>query len=425
MRMILLLFLLCTLTVGQELEALIGLALENSKVVQVSVQEVNVARLRSQAVRLDRLPSLDLTMQYRHVSEVPTLALELPAPLPSQKMDLGVYDTYESGLDLSMPLFTGFAVSNNIALAKTGLEVQELSLEQQKKNMAMSVIRLYRKIQGLYWENAGVRAARMRTLLQLEKVSSLVSQGMALPTDTLSLRLAELQFSQQELALNAAMRKMQNQLEVLVGQPVRVEFRSIPLAKLNPEARFDSTSEALQLSFRQIRLSGIKKDLIKAAYWPNLTLQLSYKYGKPGVNFIKNEWMDYAVIGLQLRWNLYRWGADAKRIQAGQADQQKAEWQHREITDQLKTGFQNALEDWQTTKQQATISARALEIARRQFAVTESQYAQGTLSSLDYNAANLDLTRAETNYNKSRIELALQLQEINYISGKPLSEWRP
>ncbi len=425
MRLILFIFLFSALAVGQDLQALIGQALQNSKAIQASGQEVSAARLRSQAARSDRLPALDISMHYRHVSEVASLELTLPAPLPSKTVDLGVYDTYETALDLSIPLFTGFALSNNITLTSAVQKAQELNLEQQKKNTAITVIRLYRKMQGLYWENAGVRAARMRIMLQMEKTSALVSQGMALPTDTLSLRLAELQFAQQELALKAAIKKMQNQLEILVGEAVKIDLRSLPVSHLKPEARFDSTAEALQLSSQQVRLSQIKVSLQESVYWPNLALQLGYRYGKPGVNFIENDWMGYGVIGLQLRWNIYRWGGDTKRVQAGRAELAKAEWQHQEVTDQLRTGFINALEDWQTTRQQAEISARALETARRQFEVIESQYEQGAVSSLDYNAANLDLTRAETSYNKSHIDLALQLQEINFLSGKPLSEWRP
>jgi outer membrane protein TolC len=66
---------------------------------------------------------------------------------------------------------------------------------------------------------------------------------------------------------------------------------------------------------------------------------------------------------------------------------------------------------------------RALRLARRKMNIIKSQYEQGMSSATDFNTANLDLTEARLNVQRWRLRLALKLNELEFISGKPISAW--
>jgi hypothetical protein len=56
--------------------------------------------------------------------------------------------------------------------------------------------------------------------------------------------------------------------------------------------------------------------------------------------------------------------------------------------------------------------------------IIESQFQQGMVSVTDFNDTNLELTEAELNHKQHLIRMALKVNEIDYISAKPISEWR-
>ncbi len=66
----------------------------------------------------------------------------------------------------------------------------------------------------------------------------------------------------------------------------------------------------------------------------------------------------------------------------------------------------------------------ALERVDWQMKRIKSLVKQGMASVTDFNEANLQLTQAELNLKRQRLLMALKRSEIEYLSGKPLNQWR-
>ena len=55
--------------------------------------------------------------------------------------------------------------------------------------------------------------------------------------------------------------------------------------------------------------------------------------------------------------------------------------------------------------------------------IVKLQYEQGVATVTDFNFANLDLTEVQLERSGLLLQIALKFNEIEYKSGKPISEW--
>lgn len=65
----------------------------------------------------------------------------------------------------------------------------------------------------------------------------------------------------------------------------------------------------------------------------------------------------------------------------------------------------------------------ALSVAQQKMKIVQSRYQQGMASATDFNEANLQLTESELNLKRHYLLMVLKLNEIDYLSGKPLNQW--
>ena len=410
---------------GQSLAQVVQIALKQNKEILARQQAVQKADLQARAAFRKTLPAIDLSASYRHVTHVARLEFPSTIPIPGfpTNISLGLYDTYESGLTLKYVLFSGFAQKNQVKLMRQQAGLAGINLEEKQKEIAFKVIGVYRKVQNKQLELQVLNSALQRIDLQMKRIKALVKQGMALSLDTLSLKLAKLNYRKQIIAVEGELATAAQQLEHLSGQKVRVQsFQQLRAPELNVMPVLQRMAPYRQLE-QQEAMQRTAVRLNQSRYLPSLAAFASYNYGKPGLDFIKGDWMAYGIWGLSLSWNLFSWNADRLTEQAARAQVKQIQWQKEAVKEQLQTRFDNALQEWQTLKEQEKVVKIALQVARQKMKMIASRYKQGMASVTDFNEANLQLTEAELNLKRHYLLMALKRNEIDYLSGKPLNQW--
>ncbi|MHB2150562.1 TolC family protein [Calditrichota bacterium LG25] len=410
---------------AQSLEQAIKIALAQNKELKAQTQALKKRQLEARAAFRQTLPSLDFGASYRHVTHVAQIdfpALPTLPGLPSA-VRLGRYDTYETSLTIKYVLFSGFAHKNRVRLMSQKSELEHITLEEKEKEIAFRVIAAYRNAQEKQLEMEAIKAAMERVAWQMKRTKSLIKQGMALGLDSLSLKLARLNYRKQLIAAQGALAIAEEQLKKLTGQKITIQsFSEPPEVRLNvmPVVKLTGPYRLLDQQ-QQMQSTAVK--ISRARYFPALAAFASYSYGRPGLDMIKGEWMDYGIWGVSLSWNLFSWNADRLNEQAARARFKQLDWQKQAVEDQLQTRFDRALREWQTLKEQQDVVQAALKVARQKMKVVAARYAQGMASVTDFNQANLQLTEAQLNVKRHALLMTLKRSEIDYLSGKPLTQW--
>lgn len=408
----------------QSLRETIDLALEANPMIAAGRSQVEESRLDAKSISRSTLPQIEFGASYRHVSDVAQLKLPQFTPqVPMMNVNLGVYDTYETGLTANYLVFSGFAQKNLLAMKNQTIELNSQQLTKTEKSIVLEVIIKYRQVQSYQLEVEALNAARQRIDLQSERIKALVNQGMALSLDTLSLTLSKLNNDQKIIAAQADLETAKQELMALVGKEIVVN-KEITVNEDDIISLFDAEMNS-DLQLLNIRKGIIQSNqaITKAGYYPKIGLFAGVKYAKPGVNFIENDWMTYGVWGVNLNWNIFKWGADYLKSQSQKAAMNAIEFQYQNLTNQLKTKYDAAIREYKALRKQNMVALSARDLAKRKMEIIQSRYNEGMSSVTEFNDANLELTDAEINLQRQSILLAIKISEIDFLSGKSINQW--
>ncbi len=410
---------------AQSLAEAVQIALQNNPQIQAAVHQMKRSEMEASAAFRRTLPAVNFDASYRHVTDVPELKLDLGGniPITMPPVHLGAYDSYESGVSARYVLFSGFAQKNQVALKRRQARISKTQLSKIKKEIAFRSIAAYRQAQEAMLEIEALTSARKRIEAQLQRLDIFLEQGMTLALDTLSLSLSRLHYEQKLIVARANLQTVRQQLNTLAGKSIEISAADTSRLSELPQQLLPEQIEDLRNLQLQKEMARNSLALRKAAYFPTVAVQAAYKYGKPGLDMIKNEWMAYGVFGVSLHWNIFGWNADKLHVQAARESMRQIDYSRRALSDQIRQRFDKSLREYESLRAQGRVLQRALRLARRKMNIIKSQYEQGMSSATDFNTANLDLTEARLNVQRWRLRLALKLNELEFISGKPISAW--
>ena len=413
---------------AQSLRAVLDMALANNPSIRSVGEEVNQAEAEAASFQKKTLPTLDFNASYKYVTDVPVLdfAKELPPILsgfPVQTM--GVYNNYDFGLTLNYVLFAGFAEKNAGKIRMRQYDLAGSKLKKTKKEIALQVIAAYRSAQSFQLEIESLQAGKQRVNNQLKRVRSAVRQGMALALDTLSLSLARMEYEQKIIDAEGRMQNALQQLKNLTASERPILVESFTLSAVSTGIPDLSLQQQLDIQMLQLqrRMLELDSDIQRSGFYPKVALYASVHYGLPGLDFIQKEWMMFGVAGVGLQWNLFRWGGDSKAVEARSAAVRKINFQRQAAEEQIRLRYDQAIRDFKTLQDQSDVLTKSVQLARQKMNITKSRFEQGEASVTDYNNANLQLTEMELNRKRHLIRMLIKINEIEYISGKAISDW--
>lgn len=414
-------FMLTEIARAESLQEAVQLALRNNPFINAQKEELVRWDLQSQAVWRSTLPKVDFDASYRHVTDV--AEIQMPIPPAGKTVRLGAFDSYETGVTASYVLFSGFAHKNNVRLSEQQVALNRSLLGKSEKDIAFQTIAAYHQVQNAQLELASLQSAQKRALLQFDRVKSLERQGMALALDTLSLALSKLNYEQKIIAAQAALETAQQQLTNLTGVELNVEEVSPdePIGKLS-ELSLEQIEDIKNIRLQE-KIASLNRSLVQANYYPKVALQASMKYGRPGLDMVKNDWMLYGVWGVGISWNLFSFGSDHLQAQAQEAAVRRTQFQRQAVGDQFQTRYDNARRELNALQEQLRVIRTALRVAQDKMKIIDSQYRQGMATVNDFNDTNLELAEAEINHLRQLIRLAIKINEIDYLSGQPINDW--
>ena len=124
---------------SQSLKETIDLALKANPVIAADKSQVEESRLDAKSTSRSTLPQIEFDASYRHVSGVAQLEFPQASPLAGMNVNLGVYDTYETGVTANYLLFSGFAQKNLITIKNQTFELNNQQLTKTEKSIALEV----------------------------------------------------------------------------------------------------------------------------------------------------------------------------------------------------------------------------------------------------------------------------------------------
>ena len=250
----------------------------------------------------------------------------------------------------------------------------------------------------------------------LQHTNNMFKAGVAEETDVDQLRVALSQLQNSQKAVERAIQLSYNMLKFQLGVAPDVKVRLTEnvesiLAKIDPVSTlgrdFDITRNiGYSMTESQIRLSQTQLGIQNWAYSPTVTG--FYSYTKKIITTAFDLTPEH-LAGFTVSVPIFSSGMRRARVSQSKIDLDIAQRNQEMVKEQLETqhsqlvfNYQNALENYNTQKENMTIAGRV-------YANIQNKYKQGLVSSLDLTQASSNLLTAENNYLSSVLTL-LQAQ---------------
>jgi outer membrane protein TolC len=343
------------------------------------------------------LPQLQFQAQASYQSETSGIDLSFPGiNIPRLSKD-----QYKMQADISQMLYDGGSSSalRKIQSQKSDLEKNVVSNEIDA--IAETAIQIYYAI-----AEAEQRMKQTALTIQdleagIQRAKVAIDAGVMLASEGDHLRAELLKLTALYEEIGVSVKAGYEAITLLTGKKVeklQLEEAQLPDTTLNSRAPF-----LLQFDLQK-SLAQANGKLESTSILPKLTLFAQAGYGKPGLNFLKNEFEPYYIAGMRLSWQLSAFYTYHNQQQLTQLSMAKTEARKTELGNRKMIKNRQLYNDWDRLIKSTTRDEEMVALREKILSTAEVQLANGNITAAEYLVKLNDVAEARINKELNNIK---------------------
>ena len=392
------------------LEQLQQLAKDNYPLLKQKDLYGNIAGNKVKQLSTNFLPQLAMTGQATYQSEVTEIALP----------GLGAFkqkaDQYALGMELKENLFDYGMVKTQkqIEMASNGIQGQQIDVEMIKLKERINA--LYANIY-LQKENKKINLLRIDELdAKRKKMQSAVNNGAALESNFLVLESEFLTTQQKIEEINSNLIVWFKTLTLLTNKEMDTTTtlteadRNKPVQStiIRPEYRlYELQSTSLKLRENMVDKNNLPKFAVFARGY----------YGRPGFNFLNNDFRPYGLVGASLSWNISGYYTSGREKTNYRINNDLINNQKQLFDLNLQSTLIQQREDISRLEKMIRMDGKIVDAKTSIRKASSSQLDNGIITSSDYIVDLNAETQARFNLKLHEIQLIMAKESYNTTLG--------
>ncbi len=389
------------------------------KILQQAAAEVQIQRSAF-------LPVLSFSAGFQHVSEIAEIELPFRVPGAPSTIEAGVHDRYDVAVSVQQPLFTGFRTRNLVNAARQQRFAQEIQKEITLNELRYQIGVVFYQLQLNLRQQEALAAGILRAENQLQVTRNRFLAGQTAAFDTLEAANRKLQLESQQQQLRNFYQVLLSRFRFLLNTPEPVDVAPVSAEDIGITLPDPAQSRQFALAHRpEVRqIAAVQAaqryriGVVRSQFYPQIFAEASYHYARPGVNFFRNEWMDYYTVGVGLQWSLWNWGKHRRQVEQARVESQKLSLQEQQLVNRIAQQVTEAVEHLKATREQLVFQQQLVVQERERYRIARSAFEQGLATSLDMRNAETALTQTELLLQQRRIEWLQQKLQLDLAMGQ-------
>lgn len=377
------------------------MAYENYPTAQNIELQKKITELNVKVAHTAYYPDVELGGKASYQSEVTDFSIPGGAGPPAVSKD-----QYEASLNITHNIYSGGAVGIRKELERARGQQQVHSTEVELHQIRSQVDQVYFGIL-LSRQQRGINKVLIDDLQQrLSAVRSQVKNGILLPSQEHILQAELIKAQQDSAEIQSNIKAGYQVLSKLTGMEldtgtnlrlpeVRMDFRSMQPARPEYEM-FQSTEQTLQ---EQVQLIESQKK-------PRVSAFGTAAYGRPGLNFLDDDFHDYYIVGMRVQWNIQDFLTADIEQQALEIEQQKVTQKEQAFTRQLQASLNRLDERIASIRENIERDKQIIELREQVVEETASQLDNGVITATEYVTELTQANRARLSLAMNRVQLA-------------------
>jgi len=409
------------------IEASIQMALDRNPNIKIAQEKVSDARQSFYQAIGSALPSVSL--QGTRIMDEKVQVIPNPFPIPGgpSTLELDFTMDYQYDVRVTQPLFTGGKIALGTLMANKGVEMVRSQYAQEKNQLSYNVIQAYL---GLLVTKKFLAVAEegYTTALEFYDISKLLyRQGMISKLDLLQAEVQAANLLPQKTQAENGVTMATAGLKMLLGLDSKTSIELTDELAYKP-GEFDlehlkvkaliNRPELQQMNLSK-SLSSMNVNMARSSFLPMLAL--SYSYSKSGNDLdIYSDWDDSYMVAVGLSYDLFKGGTRYSKVRQARIAQRQVEYGYEALKDAILLDVEQAYlrlneAEKNILSQQKTVG-QAEEAAR----LAKLQYREGTITNLQVNQVQINMTAAKANYLQALYNYALAEASIKKAIGESL-----
>lgn len=360
------------------------------------------------------LPQFSLNGQATYQSEV----TQVKIPIPGVTVDPLSKDQYKILADLNQLIYDGGMIKQQKAVQQLHEATEDQKVEVELYKLKERINQLFLGILFLDEQLKQVGLVKADLDNGIKRIQAQVENGVAFRSNLNVLKAELLKADQRAIELQASRKGFMDVLSLFIGQPLPEDTRLERPVVVSPDFTAAIQRPELNLFSAQEKLLGGQFKLIDSKNKPKASFFWQGGYGRPGLNFLKNDFAFFYTTGLRLSWSFSGLYTRKKEKMLIELNQKTIDIQ-KEVFE-LNTSTQLKQQQSEINKLEKLISTdiEIIDLRVKVKDAAKSQLENGVITANDY----LREVNAEDQSRQALISHQVQLVQarINYqtISGQ-------
>ncbi|MGC8554978.1 MAG: TolC family protein [Candidatus Acidulodesulfobacterium sp.] len=396
-------------------------ALKNNDLIKSAVQRVKAAQANFNAATAGMLPKLSFNYNATRMEYQPYLQTQ-PLPIPTfntsgaksgymffpPRIYMNSDTNFNWSLEITQPIFTGFALLDKRELAKIGINISNVQKEEAVLNVIESVKMAYFNVLRAK-EQLKVAVEQAKSLKSHEEQAKLLyKQGVIPYNDLLKSEVALADAVQYETSSKTALNIAISNFNTVLNQNINandkfknisyVNFKKYRLGSLFVYAL--KHRPGLKIFRFKIRQANLKEKIADSRYYPQISAFAAYS--QSGQNWLaeNNAFnnQENKIIGLSATWTLFNWFKTSDNFQKENHEKTALKYSLKSYINDVRLEVKSDLLNLRTAFQNIKAAKLSVKQAKENLKITNLQYIEETTTSTEVLDAETYLKHAELNY---------------------------
>lgn len=259
---------------------------------------------------------------------------------------------------------------------------------------------------------------------RLETVRSQVKNGVLLPSQQRILKAELIKARQDSAEIQSNIRAGYQVLSEIIGEKITADVElklpelKIDLQSMQPRRPEYDLFESSRRTIEQ------QKKLANSRKLPNISAFGTAAYGRPGLNFLNDDFHDYYIVGIRLRWDFWDFLNSDHEQQVLNIQQSKITQNQRAFTKQLDSKLDRINERIVTIRENIDRDQEIIDLRNRIVEESASQLKNGVITATEYVTELNRARRARLSLFTNQVRLIQARTEYATVLGVPLEQAR-
>jgi outer membrane protein TolC len=347
-------------------------------------------------------PSLDLNGKYTWQNEV--VEIPFPVPVPGFDSPLMPHYNYKLTLDVQQTLYDGGISRKGKELEEAVYQVNNQAVEVSLNQLKGQVNNIFFYILVLHQQEATLKLKQNELLARMSSMESLLSNEAILPADLSVLKAERLKVEQQlaeiSISKNSAIAMLKDLTSLEISD---MSILALPTSEVEPA--IESLLPEHILYDLQIKNLDASIRLTERQRYPKAFVFGQLGYGNPGLNFFRDEFRGYYIVGAGLNWKIWDWSKTSRKKQVMAVQQEIVRSQKKAFDKRLNIQLEELMANIIKYEEAVGRDKEILQLREEITGASVSKLENGVITSTEY----ITELNAET---QARIQLDMHLIQL-------------